>query len=184
MVQQLNTLVLNSLHGNNINAISIPPHATIKLENHKLLKMDYKIFSDYLDNNFIPLTFGDVVLDSKLGFSICSGDLLVLALAEYFKPEKVIFVIDEDGLYTSNPKMDSGAKLIEKTTIKDLVDLSTSMDRHDDVTGGMKGKIDTIKTISHFGIDTIILNGNKNDRLYNSMMDKPCISTTVIGGKT
>ena len=65
---------------------------------------------------FTPVTFGDVVSDKKLGFSICSGDLLMLLLAENLKPEKTIFIIDEDGLYTSNPKEDKNAELIESAT--------------------------------------------------------------------
>jgi len=44
-------------------------------------------------------------------------------------------------------------------------------------------KLDTIKTISKFGIDTVLLNGNKQDRLYNIIIDKPCKATTVYGGE-
>ncbi len=103
--------------------------------------MNYNIFEEYLKKNFTPVTFGDVVLDKKLGFSICSGDLLIEVLSKYFKPEKVVFVIDEDGIFTANPKIDKNAKLIQKTTIKELEKLTTSADNHADVTGGMAGKI-------------------------------------------
>jgi len=88
-----------------IPAISISPHSVLKLNDHKPLKLDYTMFEDYIETGFVPVTFGDVVLDEKLKFSICSGDLLVHLLADHFKPEKVIFVIDEDGLYTSNPRL-------------------------------------------------------------------------------
>lgn len=180
-VQLLNSYVLRSLHKYDIPAVSISPHSIVKLNNHVLEKIDYKIFKDYLDKKFIPVTFGDVVLDRKLGFSICSGDLLIQALAEHFKPERVIFVIDEDGLYTSNPKIDKKAKLIEKTTIKDLIKYTTAMDNHDDVTGGMGGKIETIKNISKSGVETVLLNGNKPDRLYKALIGKDTKSTIVYG---
>jgi isopentenyl phosphate kinase len=181
MVQSLNTLVLKSLQKYNIPAVSISPHSIVKLDNHKLAKMDFKLFEDYLERQFIPVTFGDVVLDKKLGFSICSGDLLVGALAKYFKPEKVIFSIDEDGLYTSNPKIDKKAKLIKETTFKKLKDFSTSLDKHADVTGGMGGKINTIKSISKLGIETVLLNGNKPERLYNVLVGKEAKTTIVVG---
>jgi isopentenyl phosphate kinase len=182
-VQTLNSFVLKSLQKHDIPAVSISPHSTIKLNNHKLEKMDYKIFEEYLKQKFTPVTFGDVVLDKTLGFSICSGDLLVQALAKYFKPEKVIFVIDEDGLYTSNPKIDKKAKLIEKITIQDLEKLTTNLDSHADVTGGMKGKIDNITKITKIGLDTILLNGNKADLLYHSLVGEQTKNTTVIGDK-
>ena len=181
MVQSLNTLVLKSLLNFDIPAVSISPHSIIKLDNHKLAKMNFKLFEDYLERHFIPVTFGDVVLDKKLVFSICSGDLLVEALAKYFKPEKVIFAIDEDGLYTSNPKIDKKAKLIGKTTLKKTKELSTIIDKHPDVTGGMSGKINTIKSISKLGIETVLLNGNKPERLYKILVGKEAKSTIVVG---
>ena len=182
-VQNLNTMVLKSLQKQDIPAVSISPHSSVKLNNHELEKIDFKIFEEYLSKNFTPVTFGDVVLDKKLGFSICSGDLLVLALAEYFKPEKIVFVIDEDGLYTSNPKFDKKAKLIEKTSIKDLEKYSTDLDKHADVTGGMSGKINTIKKISKLGIDTVLLNGNKADRLFEVLVGEETKKTIIYGEK-
>jgi len=183
MVQTLNSFVLKSLHNHNISAISLSPHSIVKLNDHRLARMDYKIFGEYLDKHFTPVTFGDVVLDEKLGFSICSGDLLVMVLAKYFKPEKVIYVMDEDGLYTSNPKINKDAEFIESATIKKLEKLTTSIDAHADVTGGMRGKIDTMKNISRLGIDTVLLNGNKQGILYNVLIGKNVKSTIVHGDK-
>ena len=182
-VQALNSLVLKSLQKHDINAVSISPHSSVKLNNHILEKIDYNIFEEYLEKKFTPVTFGDVVLDKKLGFSICSGDLLIEALAEHFKPEKIVFAIDEDGLYTSNPKFDKKAKLIKKTNLKELEMLSTELDKHADVTGGMGGKLQTIKNIAEHGIDTVLLNGNKPDRLYKVLIGEETKSTIIYGEK-
>ena len=183
MVQKLNSLVLKSLLKHDIPAVSISPHSIVKLNNHKLEKIDFKVFEDYLEKQFIPVSFGDVVLDKKLGFSICSGDLLIQALAEYFKPKRVVFAIDEDGIYTSNPKVDKKAKLIETASLKELKKLTTTMDKHADVTGGMGGKLNTIKNIASLGIDTVLLNGNKPDRLYKALIGEKVKSTIVCGEK-
>jgi len=183
MVQQLNSHVLKSLHEKDIAAVSLPPHAILTLDDHKPLKMNYEIFNEYLTNGFTPVTFGDVVLDNALSFSICSGDLLIQLLAEYFKPEKVIFVLDEDGIYTSNPKIDKNAKFIDKATTDELENLTTSANDHADVTKGMKGKIETIKNISQLGISTILLNGNINNRLYDTLIGRKSKNTVVYGEK-
>ncbi len=183
MVQKLNSLVLDSLHNNGIPAVSIPPHSSLILNNHNPLKFDYIIFKEYLDMGFTPVTFGDVVLDKKLGFSICSGDLLMLLLAENLEPEKTIFVIDEDGFFTSNPKEDKNAELIESATKDQLNGYVASKDRHADVTGGMQGKIETIKKIAELGIDTILLNGNKPDRLFKVLNGEKTKSTIITGGQ-
>ncbi|UCH71509.1 MAG: isopentenyl phosphate kinase family protein [Thermoplasmatales archaeon] len=182
-VQLLNSLVLKSLHNNSIHAVSISPHSILKLNNHKLEQIDCKIFKEYLEKNFTPVTFGDVVLDKKLGFSICSGDLLASALAKHFTPEKVIFVLDEDGLYESNPKINKDADFIPSATIGDLEKLRTSADEHVDVTGGMAGKLQTIKNIANIGVDTVLLNGNKPNRLYKVLIGEDTRSTIIYGGK-
>ncbi len=183
MVQKLNLLILNSLHENGIPAVSLPPHIILKLKNHKYFSFNHSIFNDYLKIGITPITFGDVVLDEKLGFSICSGDLLMQILSDCFKPEKAIFIIDEDGLYTSNPKINKNAEFINSITVEKLKKLAFSADKHDDVTGGMGGKIETIKNIAKLGIDTILLNGNKPDRLFNVLKGKDTISTTIYGVK-
>jgi isopentenyl phosphate kinase len=181
-VQKLNSLVLDVLHNNGISAVSIPPHTILKLNNHNPLSFDYIIFRDYLNKGFTPVTFGDVVLDKKLGFSICSGDLLMQLLAEHLKPEKIIFIIDEDGLFTSNPKIDTNAELIKSTTIDQLNRYTAHKDKHVDVTGGMQGKIEAIKNIAKLGIDTILINGNKPNRLFKVLIGKNAKSTNISGG--
>jgi len=181
-VQKLNSLVLDALNNNSISAVSIPPHSILKLDNHKPSTFNHIIFKDYLDIGFTPVSFGDVVLDNKLGFSICSGDLLMQLLAEHLKPEKIIFVIDEDGLFTSNPKIDKNAKLIESATADQLAKYTADKDKHADVTGGMQGKIVTIRNIAKMGIDTILLNGNKPDRLFQVLIGENAKSTIISGG--
>lgn len=182
-VQKLNSFVLNSLHDKGIAAISIPPHAILTLNDHKPSKMNYKIFKDYLDEGFSPVTFGDVVLDEKLGFSICSGDILIQMLAEHFKPENVIFALDEDGLYTSNPKIDKNAEFIQNVTVKELEKFTTRANTYADVTKGMQGKIETIKTIAKAGTDTYLFNGNKDNRLYDILVGKDTKHTLIHGDK-
>ena len=88
MVQKLNSYVIESLNKYNIPAVSISPHCIIRFNDHELLKMDYKIFKDYLNENFIPVTYGDVVLDEKHVFSVCSGDLLVMKLSIFLNLKK------------------------------------------------------------------------------------------------
>ena len=180
-VQRLNNLVLSSLHNHDLPAVSLPPHAVFSLSNHKPSKINTDIFQKYLDLRFMPVSFGDVALDSKLGFSIYSGDLLVELLATEFKPEKVIFVLDEDGLYSANPKIDNNATFLTSVTVKDLEKLTTHSNAHADVTKGMEGKIRTIQHIAKSGVDTVLVNGNVHNRLYDTLKGKKTRSTIVHG---
>jgi isopentenyl phosphate kinase len=182
MVQKLNSLVLTSLYDHDIPAVGLPPHALIVLDNNKPTKIAFTIFDCYLKLGIIPVTYGDVVLDTTLGFSICSGDLLIQLLATYYKPERVVFVFDEDGLYTTNPKTDPNAKFIDRITPTELIDFSTTGNNYADVTKGMGGKIETIRCIAEHDIDTYLINGNLNNRLYHTLIGKPTKHTHVLGG--
>jgi isopentenyl phosphate kinase len=181
LVQTLNTHVLTSLQNKNIAAISLSPHALLQLTDHDLNVFNMNLFHTYLEKEFIPVTYGDVALDSEIGFSICSGDLLMLALAQEFQPEKAIFVIDEDGIYNKNPKQHRDARLIESIQGDELDSLQTSLDSHADVTKGMAGKLQTIKKITALHIDTVLVNGLVPNRLYQVLTDQKTIQTIVKG---
>ena len=60
---------------------------------------------------------------------------------------------------------------------------TTPFDGHADVSGGMGGKIDAIKTIAKLGINTILVNGNKPDRVYNVLVEENAKSTIIYGGR-
>ncbi len=181
MVQKLNHLIMESLHQHGLPAVSIAPHDIVVFRNHNVEEFLYKPFERYLERGFIPVTFGDVVLDLSKGCSICSGDVLISTLAKHFHPSKVVFVIDEDGLYTANPKIHRDAEFIEEITPEKLLKLETTMDSHADVTSGMAGKIKNILEISRLHIDTILVNGNKPERLYAILHGKQTRCTTVKG---
>lgn len=181
LVQTLNTYVLSALHKYNLPAVSLPPHCLLTLKNHEIDDFSMDFFKQYIENGFLPVTYGDVALDSHNGFSICSGDLLVWLLAKTFQPEKVIFVIDEDGVYTKNPKKHSDATLLKNITANEIDRLQTSLDTHADVTKGMAGKLQTIKKITTLHIDTVLVNGLVPDRVYRSLTDQPDIQTIVKG---
>ena len=181
LVQTLNTYVLSSLHDYGIAAVSLPPHAIMQLKDHHLKDFNMELFHRYLRKGFVPVTFGDVALDSQIGFSICSGDLLMLSLTREFKPEKVIFVMDEDGIYTKNPKQYKDARLIESIQNDELDTLQTSLDSHADVTQGMAGKLQTIKKITALHIDAVIINGLVPHRLYQVLTNQKTIQTIVKG---
>ncbi|MCX6665261.1 MAG: isopentenyl phosphate kinase [Euryarchaeota archaeon] len=182
-VQELNSLVLSTLQEKKISAISLPPHAFLRLDDHRIDEINYSIIDNYLKKGFTPVTFGDVALDKTLSFSICSGDLLMRVLAKHYKPKKAVFVVDVDGIYSANPKKNPDAVLLKSASVGDLENLTTAVDGHADVTEGMKGKINTIKMIAQLGIDTIVVNGNKKNRLYKVLVGEETICTYIHGMK-
>ena len=91
-----------------------------------------------LNRSFIPILFGDVAIAKDKGIDILSGDQIITYLANKLNADKVIFLMDVDGIYDRNPK-EKGAKLIEKIDGKIKIQWEK---KKFDVTGGIKNKIE------------------------------------------
>ena len=105
-VKDLNLKVLNTFIDSGIPAVSLAPSAFLTHKRGEIVGMDMDLFKRYFKLGLTPISFGDVVLDDELKFSICSGDQLMLEFARAFLPEKVIFVADVDGIFPSDPRSD------------------------------------------------------------------------------
>jgi isopentenyl phosphate kinase len=126
-----------------------------------------------------PITFGDVVVDESLRFSIVSGDQIMLELARVFKPEKVIFVANMDGIFSTWPPEpnERPLEIVDEDTAAHLSKEETGVD---DVTGGIHGKLKIMFDISSFNFETIVLNGARQNRLKEALLGKDIICTKVL----
>ncbi|MDD5502336.1 MAG: isopentenyl phosphate kinase [Candidatus Thermoplasmatota archaeon] len=177
-VRRLNLKVIDVLQNAGISAISLPPGAILKCRGGKVAEFGAGAFDGYLRAGLVPVTFGDAVIDESKGFCICSGDLLVEKLACEFEPEKVIFAADVDGIFDRNPA-ERYAKLLREISVGKIGKIAGEKSRHTDVTGGMKGKIESIKRIVAKGTQAVVLNGNKKGRLLSALLGKETVCTKV-----
>ncbi|ATY59098.1 kinase [Cordyceps militaris] len=107
-----------------------------------------------LDAGFVPLLFGDAVLDRSLGSTILSGDALVYHLAARMPAvRRCVFVTDVAGIFTQDPKRCPDAVLIRTMGCREAdgggggaldADDAASVD---DVTGSMRSKWQWAKRI-------------------------------------
>jgi len=178
----LNLAVLDALMKNGLRPVSIPPSASVRCDNKKITVLDHKLFEDYLEVGLTPVSFGDVVLDTELGFCICSGDKIIERLSETMTVAQVIFATDVDGVFTEVPDT-QGSKLIPEISSRYNKDLQCSHTKAPDVTGGMDGKVRTARRIAMLGIPSVILNGNSKDRLLRALKGQRTVCTVIRGGE-
>jgi len=179
-VKTLNLMVLSAFQDQGFNAVSLAPSAFLLNENGAVKSFDSDLFKKYLDMDLTPITFGDVVLDGALKFSICSGDQLMLELARVFKPEKVIFVTDVDGVFSSDPKLNKNAEILPVMDEKTFSQIKKSKSNVDDVTGSIYGKMEIMFKIASFGVETQIINGTADSRLRDALLSKDIICSRVV----
>jgi len=133
-----------------------------------------------LDQGFVPVLYGDSVIDTSRGFGIMSGDAIVVELANRLKHHvnRIVYLMDVGGLFDKNPKQEPGAKLIPEVFIKGrelLVPRGKSLGRLEDtVQQGDAGdrrhgrdfsKIRELARLEDKEISAFLINGRDRHRL-------------------
>jgi isopentenyl phosphate kinase len=159
----LNGLFVDSLVWHNVPAVSITPSSCIITENGRIKQFEDAPVKALLKLGFTPVLYGDAVLDTKLGFTILSGDQLVSALAMKFNARSIIIGIDEDGVFNADPKLDKTAKMFEHLTLEELRKLQGKLGKATacDVTGGMFGKMAELIPVIEQKIPVTIVNATE-----------------------
>lgn len=141
--------------------------------------VSYKSIRTALKNNIIPILHGDFILNEGGNGSIFSGDLLACLVAEKLKADKLIFLTDVDGVYEWYESGKKHGGLISRLNLKKN-DRINILDKNDDHSGGMKGKLDYIKNYCVNIDDVVIVNGLKYDNIKNVLEGKKYLGTDVI----
>ncbi len=159
--QKLNVAVAEALYQGGLKVASIHTASAIVQKNGKITNCNLKIIKDALNEEIIPLLYGEMVFDDNLGMSICSGDAIVSFLAKKLNAKKVFFASDTDGIFNKDPHIYKNAFLIKKLVIKDIKNKIKLADSHNvDVTGGMRGKIANIEDLMKKSVNSVkIFNG-------------------------
>lgn len=181
-VRELNTRVLEALIDGGVRGVSVPPAASATFDMRVVKRFDPSLFEKMMALGLVPVTFGDVVPDESLRFSICSGDLMMAQLSRHFRPRLVVFCADVDGVFTGDPKSGDGAELIPELRRETLDGLRRTEPVNADVTGSIFGKLDRMLDIAAHCEKCIILNGDVPGRLRKALEGGDVPSTLVSPG--
>ncbi|MEM2263300.1 MAG: isopentenyl phosphate kinase, partial [Candidatus Bathyarchaeia archaeon] len=105
----LNGLFMDALIWRGIPAVSITPSSCILTKNGRIACFEDALLKRLLEMGFIPVLYGDAVLDTELGFTILSGDQITAFLALRLNAKNVVIGVDVDGLYDQDPKINAEA---------------------------------------------------------------------------
>lgn len=112
---------------------------------------------------------------------IGDNDSLGAIVAENCQAELLIILTDIDGLYTADPRKDPNAKLVpvvERFTPE--LDRAAGGSGTTRGTGGMATKLKAAKIATSAGIQTVIINGERPQALYNVVEGTPFVGTTFL----
>jgi isopentenyl phosphate kinase len=102
-------------------------------------------------------------------------------LAKEFRPERIVFCADVDGIFTSDPSLDPGARLMERVDRSALEALPRTS-KVADVTGSIYAKVEFMLRLAELGQDTMVINGRAPGRLGAALRGEKVKGSAVIGG--
>ncbi|MFA6328453.1 MAG: isopentenyl phosphate kinase [Candidatus Micrarchaeia archaeon] len=150
-------------------AVSVPPADIARSRNRRMVFMDKKVVFGHLKAGYVPVLFGDMVPDSKLGCSVCSGDQIAAYFGKY--ASRVVMATNVDGVLACG-------KVVPRITRRNFAQVSRHLccSGAPDVTGGMEGKI---REIMKCRAPAYIVNAKKPARVLALLLGKKAISTRI-----
>lgn len=177
--KMLNAIVVKKFISEKIPVYSFSPGSFI-ISNTKVYSKSYlDPIKKALEIGVVPIVYGDVVFDRKIGFTIFSTEKILSILArelKHYYKIKIIYVTDVDGVLDSKGKV---IKEISELNFSKLVKDITGA-KGVDVTGGMLHKVEeALDLYDKTGIKTQIINGLKEGRLRKAILGGNVLGTII-----
>lgn len=177
---ELNKMIIDALIEQDIPAFPLSPSSFIVTENGRIKTLQSEAISLLLRAGLVPVLFGDAVLDSHRGCSVLSGDQLATRLATDLDASGLVFGVDVDGVYTSNPKLNQNATLIRHLSISGVESIAhIEGSTQTDITGGMLGKVREAIPAVNSGIRVIVLNAKRPGNILKILKGEEVIATIL-----
>lgn len=162
-VKKLASRVVDALNEYEIRAIAVHPMCCTVCRNRRIESMYLDNIRLMLENGFVPVLHGDVVMDLELGACVLSGDQIVPYLAKELKITRLGLGSAEEGV------IDNDGKTILEITPETFENFKHYIrgSESTDVTGGMLGKVQELLELSKTScITSYIFNAGKEDNIH------------------
>lgn len=181
---KFNNHIVNNFLELNYPVLSIQPSSVFIKDSQVTFTNSLEVIKTALNLSILPILYGDIILDKQGSFSIISGDEIILELCNNFTGysiSKVIFAMESDGLYIVDESNVENCKLVTECYANELNALNLAdLGQKIDVTGGIKSKLDIIKSICKTKIPVQLINGLIAGNIYKSLKNQNLNCTNIL----
>jgi isopentenyl phosphate kinase len=156
--------------GAGIPTVVCQPSASAQLALGRLQSMDVDVARAILELGGVPQFYGVPAVDREQGIAILSGDQIAPFLAQRLGIGLVIHGTDVDGVYESDPARGPAAHVprIHRDNAPTLL-AALGGSSHVDVTGGMRGKVESLLEWAQQGVTARIVDATRPGRLAQAL---------------
>ena len=175
---KLSAAVMRELLDAGVPAVLLPTGVLAVQKNRRIASFNMEPITNALKMGLVPVLRGDMVFDSALGASVCSGDQVISYLCSKLKVARVVFATDVDGVFTADPKRSKKARMFRKIKLGSINKIAGSLSgaKTADVTGGMKGKLAELRGIN---ATIFVANAGEPERITSLLLGKSALSTKI-----
>ncbi len=176
----LHRLVVTGLEKAGALPFSIVPSSCVVAAAGRPVAFEDEPFFLALGLGFIPVIYGDVVMDREWGASICSTErlfeLAVRRLLDHdWTVRRVIWLGETDGLY------DAEGKTVPRLSAAGFLKAARAISAPagTDVTGGMRHRVETALALARLGVPSLLANGLTPGLLEKALRGEEVAGTIV-----
>lgn len=159
---------------------SLPPSASMTATRGRVTSVAMAPLLRAWELGLVPVTHGDVVLDAAVGASICSTEVVLLALVRRLRrrgvaPARAYWFGDTDGVFGDD------GRTVPRLTPDEAAGLSrrTGGAAGTDVTGGMRHRLETTVGLARLGVESWVLDGTRSGAVAAALRGEPLGGTHV-----
>ena len=181
---KFNSYLIEQFLESNYPVLSIQTSSIFIKDSEVISTKSLDVIETALDLGIMPILYGDIILDKQGSFSIISGEQIILALCQNlnsYNITKVVFAMESDGLYITDKKNSDNYKLVTECYSNELDTLNLAdLGQKIDVTGGIKSKLNFIRTICKSKISVQLLNGLIEGYIHKSLKNQNLNCTNIL----
>ncbi len=172
----LHRLVVEALRAAGLAPFSLAPSSFLTADGGKIAERFLSPVARALSLGFLPVVYGDVVLDRAWGGAIASTEAVLTEIAVGLPAlgieiSRALWLGETEGVY------DAAGRTIPRLTT--LEDAAIGAARGTDVTGGMRLRVATCLAFAERGIPSTIFDGRAPGRLAAAIRGEAVPGTTI-----
>ncbi len=172
---RLNRLVTDALLECGVPVVPVQPSASARCHDGKLVHLEATPIEEALKRSLVPVVYGDVAIDDVRGSAIVSTEQIFAYLAPGLQPSRLILAGHVEGVFTADPRRESGSRLVPELSVSRLSELEGMLggSPDTDVTGGMLAKVRTMCQLieAQPTITVRIISGEQEGLIREALVD-------------
>lgn len=172
---RLNAHVMTALTNGALPATALHTASIITMTDGTVSTCDTDRIQTALAQNLIPVLYGDMVLDTTRGMSVCSGDAIAPYLAQHLGATQLFYATDVAGIFAQDPHIHPDAPHFSHISVHEALTGATLSTSHNtDVTGGLRGKVEAFAHLFDMtNLESVIIFDGSTCTNWNAALTDP-----------